>query len=55
MDGCTFAYEYVAFRQNTGYFEDHETIPFVTKVKPWLLHVFDAFDEMCRRLYEQEI
>jgi hypothetical protein len=54
-DGCTFVYESVAFRQNTGYFEDSESVPFVTKTKTWLLYVFDAFDEMCRRLKEQGI
>ncbi len=55
QDGCTFAYEYVAYRNNVGWFEDGESVPFVTKTKTGLLYVFDAFDEMCRRLKEDSL
>lgn len=35
-------------------FIDYEQIPFCKKVDRWLLVIFDAFDEICRRLKEKE-
>ena len=50
-----FVYDSVAHRENVGYFGDHESVPKVKKIKFWLLVVFDAFDEICRRMREQEL
>ncbi len=47
-------YNYEAFRNNVGRYEDHEYIPFVEKLHVQLPYVFDGFDEICRRLKEQE-
>ena len=33
---------------------DTESVPNVKKIKHWLLCVFDAFEEICRRLKEEE-
>jgi len=35
-------------------FFDSEGVPNVKKVKIWLQIVFDAFDEICRRMKEEE-
>lgn len=43
-------YTYHAHRNNVGRFSDHEYVPLVMKTKHWLLVVFDAFDEICRRI-----
>ncbi len=48
-----FDYEYCAYRENCGRFEDYEYIPKIMKTKIWLQAVFDGFDEMCRRMNEQ--
>jgi len=34
---------------------DYESIPFCKSVDNWLLIIFDAFDEICKRLKEREI
>lgn len=39
---------------NMPSFCDGESIPHITKIKYWLLCVFDAFEEICRRLKEEE-
>jgi len=36
-------------------FIDYEQIPFQKKVNNWLLIIFDAFDEICKRLEEKQI
>ena len=59
VDGCLnavgdgqFDYEYFAHRENCGRFQDHESVPHRMKTKYWLLTVFDGFDEICRRMKE---
>jgi hypothetical protein len=42
-------YNYHAYRNQVGRFEDYENIPFVKSTHRWLLYVYDAFDEMCLR------
>lgn len=43
-------YMHQAFRNNVGRYEDYEQIPLCKEVDVWLLIVFDAFDEICRRM-----
>ena len=43
-------YQYNAFRGNIPSNLDYEDIPYVRTVKPQLNIVFDAFDEICKRL-----
>lgn len=47
-------YEYVYMAHFGGVkkppYRDHEFVPFVKKINPWLEIVFDGFDEVCRRL-----
>jgi len=49
VDEGKFDYEYYAHRENVGRFQDHENVPMVEKPKHWLLVVFDAWEEICRR------
>ncbi len=46
-------YTYYAYRYNKPAILDYEMIPFCKKINTWLLIIFDAFDEMCNRLKEQ--
>ncbi len=48
-----FDYTRVAYREGKGRFEDTESVPFEKETKVWLQIVFDAFDEICRRLKEK--
>lgn len=50
-----FDYEYFAHRENCGMFSDHEYVPHRMKTKPWLNAVFDGFDEICRRIKNNEL
>ena len=45
-------WEYVSYAYNEYMpdFIDAETVPFCTKIKYGLLIIFDAFDEICRRM-----
>ena len=43
-------YLYNAFRGNNSSNLDYEDVPYVRTVKPQLNIVFDAFDEICKRL-----
>lgn len=46
-------YEYIAYAyHNYPNFMDSEDVVFEKKYKGWLLAVFDAFDEICRRMKE---
>jgi hypothetical protein len=49
-------WEYTAFAHGEYKpgFIDHEDVPHCKKTKQWLRIVFDGFDEICRRLKEQE-
>lgn len=47
-------YTSFAFREMPGFF-DAEQVPFVKKLKERLRIVFDAFDEICRRMKESEV
>lgn len=48
-------YEYKAFRcPYKPDFIDYEEIPYYMKTPVWLDIIFDAFDEICRRLKEEE-
>lgn len=42
-------YMYHAFRNNIGRYEDYEQVPLSKELNVWLLIVFDAFEEICRR------
>jgi hypothetical protein len=47
-------WEYVAYAyQHCPCFMDAEEIPFEKETKPWLLAVFDGFDEICRRMKKE--
>lgn len=46
-------YTYFAYRELPKKW-DTECVPFVKKIKPQLLYVFDAFDEICNRLKIKE-
>lgn len=56
LDYVDDEYEYIAFAYHRcpGYM-DAEEIPFEKETKPWLLAVFDGFDEICRRLKAGEL
>ena len=41
------SYTYVAYRNDDTSLLD---VPFCKKINPWLLIIFEAFDEICRRL-----
>lgn len=49
VDEGKFDYEFFAYRENVGRFQDYESVPLVEKPKHWLLVVFDAWEEVCRR------
>lgn len=48
-------WEYVAFAHGSDKpdFIDHGDVPYCKRTKPWLNAVFDAFDEICRRIKEE--
>lgn len=48
-----FYYEAYAYGE-MPYIMDTESVPNCKKIKYWLLCVFDAFEEICRRLKEDE-
>jgi hypothetical protein len=49
-------YTYKAYGENyKPNFIDDESIPFCKKINVWLLIIFDAFDEICRRLKEKAV
>jgi hypothetical protein len=61
LNGCKdalgdgkFDYEYYAHRENVGRYCDHECVPYAKDVTYWLKVVFDAFDEICRRMKEKD-
>jgi hypothetical protein len=48
-------FQYTAFAyENYPSFCSGEDVPFVKEIKPWLLIIFDAFDEICNRLKEEK-
>lgn len=53
VDECEERYM-VNAHDNMPSFCDSESTPHVTKIKYWLLCVFDAFEEICIRLKEKE-
>ena len=53
VDECEERYM-VNAHDNMPSFCDSESIPHITKIKHWLLCVFDAFEEICIRLKEKE-
>jgi hypothetical protein len=56
LDHVENEHEYVAYAyQNHPGFMDTEEIPFQKETKPWLLSVFDGFDEICRRIKAGEL
>lgn len=48
-----FEYTYSAYRNNVGKFSDYERVPYTKTLDYGLLAVFDAFDEICRRMKEE--
>jgi hypothetical protein len=50
-----FDYDAYAHRENCGRFQDHECVPHCMKTQYWLEAVFDGFDEMCRRIKEDNL
>lgn len=49
-DEGQFDYEYFAYREGVGRFEDSECVPNRKELDVQLAIVFDAFDEICQRL-----
>lgn len=48
-------FEYASFiYNNMPSFLDAEYVPFEKSIKPWLLVIFDAFDEICIRMKEEK-
>lgn len=45
-------YTHFAYRESVGRFQDGEYVPFVKSLNVQLAIVFDAFDEICRRMKE---
>ena len=45
-------YTYHAFRNGVGRYDDLEQVPLVKKLSVQLPYIFDAFEEICRRLKE---
>ena len=52
VDESEWYYEANAYTEMPSFF-DSEGVPNVKKVKIWLQIVFDAFDEICRRMKEE--
>jgi hypothetical protein len=50
-----FDYMHYAHREGKGRFSDHERVPTCKRIKPWLLMVFDGFEEICSRVDENGI
>lgn len=48
-------YVYHAYYESSPKNIDNESIPFCKSVDNWLLIIFDAFDEICKRLKEKQI
>jgi hypothetical protein len=53
LDECEERYMVYAY-DNLPHNRDHEFIPLIKKLNPWLDIIFDAFDEICRRMKETE-
>lgn len=53
LTDCEFDYDYHAYQENVGRYEDGEYVVKVRRVKIWLQYIFDGFDEICRRLKEE--
>ena len=51
---CELDYTYFAYRDNVGRFEDAEYVPFEKEINPWLLYIFDGFEEICRRIKDNK-
>ena len=49
-DSSKFDYERIAYRENVGRYQDYERIPYEDRIVRHLLVVFDAFEEICKRL-----
>ena len=49
-DSGKFDYERIAYRENVGRYQDYERIPYEDRIVHHLLVVFDAFEEICKRL-----
>lgn len=49
-----FGYQFHAYNEYPSELMSAEDVPFKTKTPFWLLVVFDAFEEICKRLKEQE-
>jgi len=54
LDGVEWQYISYAYG-NKPYFLDAEDVPFVKDTKPYLKAIFDAFDEICKRLMQQQV
>jgi hypothetical protein len=52
-EGDELGYQVAAFRSNSDFAPDYESIPYHKKSPFWLLAVMDAFDEICDR-YKKE-
>jgi len=50
-------WEYIAFAHGDDKpnFIDHDQVPFVERTKQWLMIVYDGFDEICRRIKDNEV
>jgi hypothetical protein len=51
---CELDYSYFAYRNNVGRFEDSEYVPFEEEINPWLLYIFDGFEEICKRMKDNK-
>ncbi len=47
-------YKYYAYMENVGRFCDSEYVPYIEKPNLQLMYVFDGFEEICRRIKEQQ-
>lgn len=53
QEGDEHTYNRFAYENGVGRFSDYESIPTArTKTKYWLKVIFDAFEEVCRRMKE---
>lgn len=50
-------WEYIAYAHGDDKpsFIDHDQVPFVQRTKQWLMIVYDGFDEICRRIKDNEV
>lgn len=44
------SYDYYAYQESVGRYEDSEYVIKARKVKIWLQYIFDGFDEICQRM-----